>query len=1760
MSQRRTPSRFQSARRFTARWAFFALAGMVMTLSPNAVLAEIIPPAAVTDLAAAPGNNPGEILLSWNAPGNNGSIGPLLAGSSYFIQYATYAVVWSTAAAQVWIATDTVNPGDFQTSLLTGLIPGGTYFIGLWTADETPNLSPLSNSATSFTFSLPPAVPSGFTASSGTALVDLYWSPNVEGNMVHYEIYYSSWSGSADDFLIGIVHPGTTHQHPTLINGNTYYYKIRAVSATGFSNFCSTVGAVPSVVVGTPFISSFTSVLSTDAIRWAWDLAANADGYRVFQSSSGMQLGSDLGASATYFVESGLPANSSHTIYVQAFSGQLTENSATTSYYTLSNIPTSIASPAQSTATIDLSWAPAGISPTTRYDVERSTSGAGSWTLIAPLISATTAQDSGLNEFATYYYRIFSYNGDDVKSSASTVFSVMTIDVPPAAISNLTASAGATDGSVQLVWTAPGDDGNSGNASAYVVKYATFDITAANFDDASVNTFNQAWAPKAPGLTEGVAPALEVTGLYAGTTYYFAMKAADEAGQPGSWSTAGVNLQRVAPAHDLAPPAPSGLGGTPGDHAITLNWTAITGLADLDVYRIYRSSSPPYDTFEVAGSTPASFAVFTDTGLANQTTYVYKITAVDRGNSGDFFSIPFESVFSSTASAVTLDREPPAAVADLSASTGSVEGEIRLAWTAPGDDAGTSAIVGGRFRVDFSTDAVYTFSTSTFKVDVATSQIQGEIQKYVLTGLNGGATYYLRLWTWDEASNAAGLSNAATGWAQVDVTSPASVNDLATSPSWRRVTLHWSAPGDDGPAGGLNGNFRIRYSTEGPVPNDVAFSTAPFEIVIATGVSAGAALAHTVTGLINGATYYFAIRGEDERGNAGAVAALSAVTAAAVNTPPAAFTLLSPADGSAIVNPSPTFNWNPASDADAVHGDTFTYVLEYSTVPSFSVGVTTFPGLASPFQSIGPSVLVEDVTTYWRVRAVDADDGETFASSVFRVSLNQFNSAPSLFNLLTPADGSNVGSAQPTLSWSASVDPDPGDSFSYRVEYSTSAAFDSYVSSAGLSVAQFTFPSPLVENNTYYWRVFAVDSATETLGAPATFYFRVDAVNSPPTAFSLVAPADGLRLTTTSVTFSWGASTDPDPGDNVTYNVAYSFLQNFASSTTVTGLSTPAYSTTTLDNVAVYWFAEAQDGNGTKRRSNEPQNVFTTDITKELPSSFALLTPTGSVIVPILKPLFAWTAAIDPDPLDSVQYSFELSDRADFLGVQGIPVTNTSHQITNNLLDQTTYYWRVRAGGYRGAPLVLQDPSEIIIGTGVFVVSVVNSPPQAFALRQPASGSTVSTVRPTFAWDAAQDVDFNDTVTYTLVYSTAADLSGSQSVSGLSNPTHTAVTPLLENHSYYWKVVAQDSSAAATDSAQVFSFNVPVLSRPKAPVSVRGSLSPDRAAYSLQWAAVTGNTDGSALTDLGGYRVYRALTPGTIGDAVFLAQLPADALSYTDLSVNGGDYFYAVRALDTGGNESANSLIMQAKSDSVYVALSEDKGGEVEITSLASRDLLRETNGRGEDLVVLMTRRSDQEAGNVLRCYEVETKTLPSERKLTGFLFQNPVKLSFAVNPPSASPSVGKALSSAPDLPPEQMSVYWFNGVEFVKFGGVYDSSKSVISLFTQRAGVYQLRKALQANTFEIVQTWPKKIFTPNGDGKNDEMNFLYNNPKEVPVSGEIFDMRNAKVATLSPGKDGSSLLWSGKDDNGQDVPKGVYVYQIKADGNTFNGTVVVAR
>ncbi|MEK7353050.1 MAG: hypothetical protein AABZ77_00905, partial [Chloroflexota bacterium] len=94
--------------------------------------------------------------------------------------------------------------------------------------------------------------------------------------------------------------------------------------------------------------------------------------------------------------------------------------------------------------------------------------------------------------------------------------------IAPAAITNLAVSS-VTSNSAALVWTAPGDDLNTGTATQYDLRY----LTGTPLTEANWNTANQTTGEPVP-LPSGFTQNHTIGGLTADTTYYFAIKTVDE--------------------------------------------------------------------------------------------------------------------------------------------------------------------------------------------------------------------------------------------------------------------------------------------------------------------------------------------------------------------------------------------------------------------------------------------------------------------------------------------------------------------------------------------------------------------------------------------------------------------------------------------------------------------------------------------------------------------------------------------------------------------------------------------------------------------------------------------------------------------------------------------------------------------------------------------------------------------------------------------------------------------------------------------------------------------------------------------------------------------------------------------------------------------------------------------------------------------------------------------------------------------------------
>ena len=179
--------------------------------------------------------------------------------------------------------------------------------------------------------------------------------------------------------------------------------------------------------------------------------------------------------------------------------------------------------------------------------------------------------------------------------------------LPPAAPSGLMATATSAS-VVTLAWTGP-----AGTLSGYEVERAT----------SAGGPWSQVGTP--PASATGYAD----TGLNAGTTYSYRVRAASAAGVSGWSATASATPAVVAPS---LPAAPSGLGSSPvGTSSITLTW--IDNASNETGFEIERGVVAPGAgspaIVSLIQATAANVTTYADTGLAPDTRYGYRIRAVN---------------------------------------------------------------------------------------------------------------------------------------------------------------------------------------------------------------------------------------------------------------------------------------------------------------------------------------------------------------------------------------------------------------------------------------------------------------------------------------------------------------------------------------------------------------------------------------------------------------------------------------------------------------------------------------------------------------------------------------------------------------------------------------------------------------------------------------------------------------------------------------------------------------------------------------------------------------------------------------------------------------------------------------------------------------------------------------------------------------------------------------------------------------------------
>ena len=568
------------------------------------------------------------------------------------------------------------------------------------------------------------------------------------------------------------------------------------------------------------------------------------------------------------------------------------------------NTPAAVSDLATSNAVstaIDLSWTSPGddvgstgnfLTPTT-YDIRYSTSTIteGNWASATQVTGEPTPSVAGFSESmtvtglsssTTYYFAMKTSDEVPNESALSNVTSLTTL-VPsgdttaPAAITDLALSAAAFT-SITLSWTAPGDDGNTGTAQSYDIRYSTSTITEGNWSSATTITGEP--IPSVAGSSESMV----VSNLTSGTTYYFAIKTSDE--EPNisdlsnvpslaTLSTTGTGITVISVGFSHIPPASiidlDASNATAS--SVDLTWTASgddgnTGTAN--TYDIRYSTSEITDlnwslATQVTGEPTPSMAgaseSMTISELSPDTRYYVAMKTLDR--------IPNESRLSNLVSFKTTlpaDSIAPGAVADLVVSDRTIS-SIDLVWIAPGDDGNTGTAQSYDMRYSSFPITEENWASATEVKQEPIPSMAGTSESMTLSGLLSDTTYYVAMKTLDKALNESSLSNVVQ--AGTDIVAPGAVRDVVFSIlSPTAVILSWTAPGDDG-FSGIASSYDIRFATA-PI-DGVTWEFARSFINTPIPQEAGRRETMSLLGFDHGANYYIVLRAYDEAFNESAL-------------------------------------------------------------------------------------------------------------------------------------------------------------------------------------------------------------------------------------------------------------------------------------------------------------------------------------------------------------------------------------------------------------------------------------------------------------------------------------------------------------------------------------------------------------------------------------------------------------------------------------------------------------------------------------------------------------------------------------------------------------------------------------------------------------------------------------------------------------------------------------------------------------------------
>ncbi len=460
-----------------------------------------------------------------------------------------------------------------------------------------------------------------------------------------------------------------------------------------------------------------------------------------------------------------------------------------------------------------------------------------------------------------------------------------------------------------------------------------------------------------------------------------------------------------------------------------------------------------------------------------------------------------------------------------------------------------------------------------------------------------------------------------------------------------------------------------------------------------------------------------------------------------------------------------------------------------------------------------------------------------------------------------------------------------------------------------------------------------------------------------------------------------------------------------------------------------------------------------------------------------------------------------------------------------------------------GSPFVMG-----LSGTGI-----ANTAPYAFSIKQPA-GMTVNTKNPTFTWEGRGDTD-GDALSYTLQISKTVGFGTMVQFTGITDTSYVITAPLDSIGTYFWRVSANDNHGGIT-------------------VSNTGSFIVDAAGPGL-FVGVLGSTIQPNYIEL---YVHADEALASLS-GIFDLRDASDALVSSDTLTIGnlsGMLYYVPYKLTVDGNLSINVMGVDAfgnmsTSTTEYDIVAVTSKAPIALHSDNSTVTVSGAKGTVDRSGYIMVTRviADGPISESLAKAIAEQNVLPKSLRTPTTFGWTPVgervkiistveiKKTLTVTMTYAQESIRGLMQQYPDFSESKIGLYREDEAQWIYEGG--EGYRAQVTAKIGKTGIigmfYNPEHVDLPRHIQLSQNYPNPF--------NPSTTIKFGLPDEGKVKLVIYNVLGQKVrelinASLPAGY--QTAVWNGKNDLGQEVASGLYIYRLETAQGTQSMKMLLVK